>query len=105
MADQLSKATELAEVFALGRIMWMLLTQTVGGFDEIEHPNNVQVTWDNEHNIPSHWIEMVERCMDKNPNERPCLEDLVKFWRDEELPLRYGFEMASPLGGSRNRTQ
>ncbi|KAI8650124.1 Protein kinase domain-containing protein [Fusarium sp. Ph1] len=81
------RATELAEVFSLGRTMWMLLTQTVGGFDEVKHPNDVRVTWDVKHNIPPHWIEMVERCMEKDPNERPHMEDLVKFWKLEESLL------------------
>ncbi|QYS96994.1 Protein kinase domain-containing protein [Trichoderma simmonsii] len=39
------RAVELAEVFALGRTMWMLLSQTANNFDEVEHPNDVQVTW------------------------------------------------------------
>jgi hypothetical protein len=81
------RATELAEVFSLGRTMWMFLTQTVSGFDEAKHPNDVRVTWDGENNIPSRWIDMVERCMEKDPNERPDLEDLVKFWTDEKSLL------------------
>ncbi|KAM6511736.1 hypothetical protein FALCPG4_016735 [Fusarium falciforme] len=81
------RATELAEVFSLGRTMWMLLTQTVSGFDEVKHPNDVRVTWDGENNIPSRWIGMVERCMEKDPNERPDVEDLVKFWTDEKSLL------------------
>lgn len=35
------KALELAEVFALGRTMWMLLSQTVDDFDEVKHPDDV----------------------------------------------------------------
>ncbi|UPK99626.1 hypothetical protein LCI18_010561 [Fusarium solani-melongenae] len=57
----LPRATELAEVFALGRTMWMVLTQTVGGFEEVKHPGDVR------------------RCMEKDPNEPPDVEDLVKF--------------------------
>ncbi|KAI8711886.1 Protein kinase domain-containing protein [Fusarium sp. LHS14.1] len=81
------RATELAEVFALGRTMWMLLTQTVSGFEEVKHPNDVRVTWHGENIIPSHWIDMVERCMERDPNKRPDVEDLVKFWRHEESLL------------------
>ncbi|RSM01579.1 hypothetical protein CEP52_008445 [Fusarium oligoseptatum] len=73
------RATELAEVFALGRTMWMVLTQTIDGFDEVKHPDHVRVTWDDANDIPNDWIEMVERCMAKDPNERPGVEDLVKF--------------------------
>lgn len=34
-------ALELAEVFSLGRSMWMLLRQPSMDFDEIEHPNDL----------------------------------------------------------------
>ncbi|RSL62933.1 hypothetical protein CEP54_005496 [Fusarium duplospermum] len=80
----LHRATELAEVFALGRTMWMVLTQTVDGFDEVKHPNDVRVTWDSENDIPKNWIETVNRCMAEDPNERPNVEDLVKFWYVEQ---------------------
>ncbi|KAI0112047.1 kinase-like domain-containing protein [Nemania sp. FL0031] len=77
------RALQLAEVFALGRTMWMLLSQTVDCFEEVEHPNDVQVTWDSASDIPSHWIRKVEKCMDTDPNERPLLKDLVEFWEVE----------------------
>ena len=48
------RATELAEVFALGRTIWMLLQfQNDNDFGEVEHPNDVQVTWSDGTNIPS----------------------------------------------------
>ncbi|KAJ4325913.1 hypothetical protein N0V84_003299 [Fusarium piperis] len=81
------RATELAEVFSLGRTMWMLLTQTVGEFDDVKHPDDIRVTWVGAKNLPSHWIEMVERCMEHDPNKRPGLENLVKFWKNEESLL------------------
>ncbi|RSM03612.1 hypothetical protein CDV31_010409 [Fusarium ambrosium] len=83
------RATELAEVFALGRTMWMVLTQTIDGFDKVKHPNDVRVTWDDVNDIPKGWIEMVERCMAKDPNERPGVEDLVKFWNVEETLMTW----------------
>ncbi|KAH9204981.1 hypothetical protein DL95DRAFT_439266 [Leptodontidium sp. 2 PMI_412] len=60
------RALELVEVFALGRTMWMLLSQTADDFDEVEHPNDVRITWGNEHPLPLHWIRMVEKCMEKD---------------------------------------
>ncbi|KAL7921610.1 kinase-like domain-containing protein [Trichoderma austrokoningii] len=79
------KATELAEVFALGRTMWMLLSQIASDFDEIEHPDDVQVTWTVK-DLPSHWVQIVENCMKVDPNDRPSLEDLTEFWEGEAFP-------------------
>lgn len=67
------KASELAEVFALGRTQWMLLIQTTESFQEVNYPNDVQVTWGNKDTIPSSWIKMVMQCMEEDPNERPFL--------------------------------
>ncbi|KAL6701710.1 hypothetical protein J3F84DRAFT_355556 [Trichoderma pleuroticola] len=77
------KALELAEVFALGRTMWMLLSQTANSFDEVEHPNDVQVTWAGKNDAPSHWVEMVEDCIKVDPNDRPSLDNLTKFWQGQ----------------------
>ncbi|KAL7937968.1 kinase-like domain-containing protein [Trichoderma chlorosporum] len=77
------KALELAEVFALGRTMWMLLSQTANNFEEVEHPNDVEVTWTNKDDLPSRWIKVVETCMKANPNDRPSLEKLTEFWEGE----------------------
>ncbi|KAI5923652.1 kinase-like domain-containing protein [Camillea tinctor] len=69
------RATELAEVFALGRTMWMLLAQVV--VDGVKHPDDVQVVWGNEdEHIPAHWVAMVEKCMDRDPNMRPDVAHL-----------------------------
>lgn len=91
------KALELAEIFALGRTMWMLLSQTSDDFDEIKHPNDVQVTWENKDKLPRHWISMVEKCMEKDPNERPSLEDLAKFWDHAAWSLDSGQDSALPV--------
>ncbi|KAK1250107.1 hypothetical protein MKX08_010110, partial [Trichoderma sp. CBMAI-0020] len=83
------KALELAEVFALGRIMWMLLSQTASNFDEVEHPDDVQVTWTGNTNLPSCWVEIVENCMNVDPNNRPSLENLTGFWGREAYSFRW----------------
>ncbi|CAF9904904.1 MAG: hypothetical protein GOMPHAMPRED_002982 [Gomphillus americanus] len=77
------RALELAEVFALGRTMWMLLSQTADDFDDVEHPNDVRISWGNENNLPLHWITMVEKCMERDPNERPSVVELAEFWEAE----------------------
>lgn len=92
------RALELAEVFALGRTMWMLLSQTADDFDEVEHPNDVRITWGNENNLPLHWIRMVEKCMEKDPNERPLVVDLAEFWEAEKSFLDSGPQTASTIG-------
>ncbi|KAF7867352.1 hypothetical protein EAF04_005435 [Stromatinia cepivora] len=92
------RALELAEVFALGRTMWMLLSQTADDFDEVEHPNHVRITWGNENNLPLHWIRMVEKCMEKDPNERPSVVDLAEFWEAEKSFLDSGLSTASTTG-------
>jgi len=92
------RAVELAEVFALGRTMWMLLSQTANDFDEVEHPNHVRITWGNENNLPLHWIKMVEKCMEKDPNERPSVMDLAEFWKVEKSFFNHGPQISSITG-------
>ncbi|KAI1635623.1 kinase-like domain-containing protein [Biscogniauxia mediterranea] len=94
------RALELAEVFALGRTMWMLLSQTADEFDEVEHPDDVRVTWDNENTIlPLRWIEMVEKCMERDPNGRPSLADLAEFWKTESSSLPDNAPHAAAITG------
>ncbi|KAL6837439.1 kinase-like domain-containing protein [Trichoderma camerunense] len=82
------KAVELAEVFALGRTMWMLLSQTANNFDEVNHPDDVQVIWAGKNDPPSHWVEIVENCMKFDPNDRPSLDELVEFWEGEAYSFK-----------------
>lgn len=76
-------ALELAEVFSLGRTMWMLLRQPVSDFEDIEHPDQLLTDWDMSEDIPVTWKQMVDRCMSNDPNERPDLSELVGFWTKE----------------------
>jgi hypothetical protein len=76
----------------------MLLSQTVDDFDEVEHPEDVRITWGNESNLPLHWIRMVEKCMEKDPNERPLVVDLVEFWETEKSSLDSTPQTASTTG-------
>ncbi|KAJ4310976.1 hypothetical protein N0V84_010674 [Fusarium piperis] len=76
-------ALELAEVFSLGRSMWMLLRQPENDFEDIEHPDELIPDWDESEDIPTTWKQMVDRCMSRDPNERPDLSELVEFWSNE----------------------
>jgi len=75
------KALELAEVFSLGRSMWMLLRQPdMDGWDEIEHPTDLVTDWTDADNAPESWRQMVDRCMSTDPNRRPGVALLAEFW-------------------------
>ncbi|KAK0655570.1 hypothetical protein B0T16DRAFT_432809 [Cercophora newfieldiana] len=76
-------ALELAEVFSLGRSMWMLLRQPESDFEDIEHPDQLITDWDKSEDIPATWKQMVDRCMSRDPNKRPDLSELVGFWMNE----------------------
>ena len=76
------RACELAEVFSLGRSMWMLLRQ-VSELDlvDVDSPLELQIDWQSCDNIPSGIKRMVESCMAKDPNERPNLQRPQVFWK------------------------
>ncbi|KPM35003.1 hypothetical protein AK830_g11562 [Neonectria ditissima] len=76
-------ALELAEVFSLGRSMWMLLRQPKINFEDIKHPDDLITNWDESEDVPATWKEMVDQCMSRDPNERPDLSELVQFWSRE----------------------
>lgn len=74
------RALDAAEVFSLGRTMWMLLQQVAQS--EVEERDEVIVSWsDVAKDIPEDWKGVVSRCLDPDPNERISLLELVDFWR------------------------
>ncbi|PCD36201.1 hypothetical protein FGRA07_08085 [Fusarium graminearum] len=75
-------ALELAEVFSLDRTMWMLLRQPESDWEGIEHPDDITTDRDESDDIPFTWKQMVDRCMSRDANERPDLEELVGFWTE-----------------------
>lgn len=81
-------ALELAEVFSLGRSMWALLRQPESDFDNIKHPDQLITDWDKSEDIPNTWKQIVDRCMSRDPNERPDLSELVTFWTNEWSPQK-----------------
>ena len=77
------KAVEKAEVFALGRSMWMVLRQPNMEWEEIEHPNDLVSDWNETDDIPVAWKNLVDRCMSSDPNSRPDmaeLDSLIALW-------------------------
>ncbi|KAK2044861.1 kinase-like protein [Colletotrichum somersetense] len=67
-------AAELAEVFSLGRTMWMLLEQ-------VEQSADPTIWTYMASDIPREWKTMVTRCVERDPNNRPELDEVVEFWR------------------------
>lgn len=67
-------------MFSLGQSMWMLLRQPAMEFDEVEHPNDLVTDWDRAEDILEPWREMIDRCMVRDPNERPDVVQVVRFW-------------------------
>ncbi len=77
--DLYPRALEAAEVFSLGRTMWMLLEHVTQS--EVEDLSEVVVSWsDTAKDIPEDWKGIVSRCLEPNPNKRIGLLELVEFW-------------------------
>lgn len=83
-------ALELAEVFSLGRTVWMLLRQADIDFDEIEHPSELETDWVGAEDIPAAWADMTDRCMAQDPNERPDVMEVLEFWKAEKAKYQGG---------------
>ena len=79
-------ALRAAEVYSLGRTLWVIFEQvsqvySVGdGNDFTPGP----ISWGlRTADIPSHWKDFVNECVDPNPNFRPDLDTAVSFWEQE----------------------
>ena len=73
------KALEKAEVFSLGRSMWMVLRQPSMEWEGIEHPNDLVSDWDETDDT----IPVADRCVSLDPNSRPDmaeLDSLIALW-------------------------
>lgn len=78
------KALELAEVFSLGRSMWMLLRQPdLDAFEDVRSTEEVVEDWGSSEDIPGHWRHVVESFLRHDPNERIGLHELLTFWDGE----------------------
>lgn len=95
------KACEAAEVFSLGRAMWMLLQEVPQEDVEGRDPKGIVVDWSEDAaDIPDHWKAVVMRCLERDPNKRIGLIDLVRFWEGQQK-IPPSFLSFSPRGKSR----
>ncbi|ATY61772.1 kinase-like domain [Cordyceps militaris] len=75
------KAAELAEVFSLGRTMWMLLSQYRSeDLDDVESTEDVVEDWSGSDTIPASYKTLVGSCLERDPTKRPALEQVERFW-------------------------
>ena len=89
-SNRCSKAVELAEVFSLGRTMWMLLRQSSMAFEHVQNIRDIEEEdWTGCDDVPE-WVRKgVEKCLTRNnPNQRMSLEELKEFWDGAEMSLR-----------------
>lgn len=90
--DFYPRALEAAEVFSLGRSMWMLLEQVPQS--RLEDTDNIIVSWSEDaKDIPEDWKTVVTRCLDPDPNKRIGLLELVDFW--EAVKRKEGRSLAN----------
>lgn len=76
-----SRAAELADVFSLGRTMWMLLRQyNHQDLEGIENIDDITEDWNTFNNIPLDWRKLVGQCLERDPRRRPILKAIHKFW-------------------------
>lgn len=80
-SKQCPKALELAEVFSLGRSMWMLLRQPdMNALEDITSTEELVEDWDSSEDIPGSWRHVVQDCLKYDPTERTALCELLTFW-------------------------
>ncbi|KAL8938581.1 MAG: hypothetical protein Q9211_003148 [Gyalolechia sp. 1 TL-2023] len=79
-------ALRAAEVYSLGRTLWVIFEQ-VNQVDLSGDRNDFTsgpISWGlRTDDIPSHWKDFVNECVDHNPNVRPDLDTVVSFWEQE----------------------
>lgn len=87
------RVSELAEVFSLGRTMWMLLRQYKSDdFDDVESTEDIKEDCDACDDIPTTWKEMVHRCLERDLRGRPLLRECQAFWANESVRERFLLE-------------
>jgi hypothetical protein len=83
-SKQCPKASELAEVFSLGRSMWILLRQPdVGRFTDITATEEISEDWEMSEDIPVSWRDIVDKCLRKDSNNRIGLRELLTVWQNQ----------------------
>lgn len=59
----------------------MLLRQPDVDFDKPEHSKDLVTDWEGTEDIPESWKQMVDRCLSPDPNERPDVVEVVRFFK------------------------
>ncbi|KAH0565094.1 hypothetical protein GP486_001512 [Trichoglossum hirsutum] len=79
------EAAELAEVYSLGKTMWLILEQVNTGHGDGEEDYASEVIqwspWSED--IPHSWKKIVGRCIEVDPNSRIRMKELCQFWEDQ----------------------
>ena len=78
-------ACELAEVYSLGRTMWVILEQV--GLERqhgVTDYSTQSIRWTQQtSDIPMSWKSTVSACMADDPNTRPLMSELMTFWSEQ----------------------
>ncbi|KAL8952164.1 MAG: hypothetical protein Q9222_001902 [Ikaeria aurantiellina] len=78
--DHYPEALMAAEVFSLGRTMWMLFEQLTQM--EVEENEPITVSWtDASSDIPEDWKRIVDSCLEPDPTKRIRLSSLLVKWQ------------------------
>ena len=93
------KAVEKAEVYMLGKTMWMLLQQvTESEAYKAYKDDEGRIFWNERaEGVPREWKDVVGDCVREDPNERPGLEGLREYWGRMERMMRVDEEMEAML--------
>lgn len=75
--EQCPEAVQAAEVFSLGRTMWMLLNHMDQG-DLYE--KTIMPYWKRRSKTSAKWKAVVNRCLESDANKRIKVPELLSFW-------------------------
>lgn len=83
------RACEAAEVYSLGRAMWMLLQEVPQDDIADLDPKRIVASWNEDAaDIPDTWKAAVMSCLEPDPNQRIVLTDIVQFWELQQTHLK-----------------
>lgn len=83
-------AREKAAVFSLARVFWIVSECVPSNkFPERDGSGFLYSTifTDASANLPQQWKDLILRCVELNPNERPSLGEIVTFLEDKNEPI------------------
>lgn len=87
-ARECPRAVEMAEVYSLGCALWMLLAQI--NLEDYHNDGRAHVAmarWmieaSNTFGVPRRWKRAIRECVQKDPNKRMSMRQLMGFWELE----------------------